>query len=305
MVPAFLRSALVALAASCALVVAGCLFHDPLEELDPATLDGAGLDTLAPSESFRVARGNLFESFGAFACANCPGAEAKLSPYLHAAPGSSFYIPRLVIVNYHVAFPGTLTDPWVTAAAQARYDRLGFSGLPQATLNGSNAPYGIREKNVLYAQGEYDSLLARLGRQDTLTWLDLVVDTSAYDSVARRLTVRFTAFNRAAAARGALAFQVLAVKNGSFSYYYPSHQWETVVAETTERDSAGAPMTLPGMAGLRSKSWRATLEIPLESERSPAPTPLEYPGNYAVVVVARNGQGVVQNVAVRDYAPSP
>jgi hypothetical protein len=64
-------------------------------------------------------------------------------------------------------------------------------------------------------------------------------------------------------------------------------------------------MTLAGMAGLRSKSWIATLEIPLESERTPAPVPLENPSNYAVVVVARNGQGVVQNVATRNYAPEP
>ena len=281
------------------MLLSACLFHDPLEELDPATLENAAFDTLPPSESFRVARGHILESFGAFACANCPGAEAKLSPYLHAAPGTSLHIPRLVIVNYHVAFPGTLTDPWITSATQGRYDRLGFSGLPQVALNGSNAPYGIREKNVLYAQGEYDSLLARLRKIDTLTWLDLVVDTSSYDSVAHRLDVRFTALNRATTARGALAFQVLAVRNGAFSYYYPSHEWEAVVAETVERDSAGVPMTLSGMSGLRSRTWVASLDIPLEAERSPTPSPLENPANYAVIVVARNGQGIVQNVVAR------
>jgi hypothetical protein len=288
-----------------ALFAAGCLFQDPLEELDPAILESGGFDTLAPSESFLVARGHILESFGAFACANCTGAEGRLSPYLHATPGSPLYVPRLVIVNYHVLFPGTLADPWITAGTQARHDKLGFTGLPQATLNGSNAPYGIREKNVAYAQGEYDSLIARLRRVDSLTYLDLSVDTSWYDSVAHRITVRFTASNRGAAARGRLVLQVLAVKNRSFPYYYPNHLWEVVVAEATEHDSSGAPMTLAGMAGLRSKSWIATLEIPLESERTPAPVPLENPSNYAVVVVARNGQGVVQNVAARNYAPEP
>src|SRR5690606_32158146 len=102
-----------------------------------------------------------------------------------------------------------------------------------------------------------------------------------------------------------LSLQALAVKNRSFPYYYPNHAWETVVAETANRDSGGVLMTLPGMAGLRAKTWVVRMAIPLENERVPAPSPLEIPANYAVVVFARNAQGVVQNVAAWNYDPEP
>jgi len=290
--------------AAVALATTGCLFDDALIELDPASLDDGSFDTLASAESYRVARRHVLESFGAYACPSCPDAEARLSPYLHAAPGSAAYSPDLIVVNYHVVFPGTLADPWITPATQARYDQFGFSGLPQVKLNGSNAPYGIREKDVRYFQGEYDSLIRRRTRVDSLVWLDLRIDTAYYDSGTQRLLVTFTALNRAPSARGALTFRVAAVKNKSVTVFIaPSHPWETIVAETTDRDSAGLALAVPGLPGLRSKTFTVSMTIPPETTRSPTPAVLENPADYAVVVFVRNSRGVIENAAARGYDP--
>jgi hypothetical protein len=283
---------------------AGCLFNDPLEELDPATLENSAFDTLASSENFSVARSHLLESFGAYACSYCPEAEARLSPYTQAGSTAPGYNPRLVVVNYHVAFPGTLVDPWITAGTQARYNALAFSGLPQVKMNGSNARYGIREKNVLYVQGEYDSLVSRLRFDDSLTALDLRIDTTRYDSATRRLTVRFTLLNRSTAARGALSLRLLVVKNRSVVIpTLPSHAWEVIVAETTDKDSSGADLALPGMAGLRARTWVSTVTLKDETTLSPAPPNPENPEDYAVVVFVRDLKGIVQNVVSRQYVP--
>lgn len=287
-----------------ALIVSACLFNDPLQELDPAALESAAFDTLPPSENFMVARGHILESFGAYACASCPDAEARLAPYTEAGSTAPGYNPRLVVVNYHVDFPGTLVDPWITAGTQARYNGFGFSGLPQVKMNGSNAPYGIREKNVLYAQGEYDTLVARLRRDDSLTALDLRIDTMLYDSAARRMTVRYTLLNRSTAARGALSLRMIVVKNRAVVIpSLPTHPWEVIVAETTDKDSSGAALTLPGMAGLRSRTWVSTVTLKDETTLSPTPPNPENPEGYAVVVFVRNLNGIVQNVATRHYSP--
>jgi hypothetical protein len=283
---------------------AGCLFNDPLEELDPATLENAAFDTLASGENYSVARMHILESFGAYACSYCPDAELRLAPYTQSGSTAPGYNPRLVVVNYHVAFPGTLVDPWITTGTQARYNALGFSGLPQVKMNGSNARYGIREKNVLYIQGEYDSLVSRLRLDDSLTMLDLRIDTTLYDSVTRRFTVRYTLFNRSSSPRGALSLRVLVVKNRSVVIpTLPTHAWEVIVAETTDKDSSGADLALPGMAGLRSRTWVSTVTLKDETTLSPPPPNPENPEDYAVVVFVRDLKGIVQNVASRHYAP--
>jgi hypothetical protein len=299
------RFLLYAFGVSAALTTAGCLFDDALVELDPATLlDDGSLDTLDVSQNVRVPRQHVLESFGAYACPSCPDAEERLATYMHAAPGSAAYSPDLIVVNYHVAFPGTLTDPWITPATQARHDQFGFTSLPQVKLNGSNAPYGIREKDVRYLQGEYDSLIRRRTRVDSLTWLDLRIDTSHYDSATQRLTATFTVLNRASAARGALTFRVVAVKNKSVTVFVaPNHPWETIVTETTDRDSAGAMLSVPGLPGLRSKTFTVSLTIPPETTRTPTPAVLENPADYALVVFARNSQGLIENAATRGYDP--
>jgi hypothetical protein len=279
-------------------------FDDPLEEIDPALIHDSSFVYLPAAENFPVARGHILESFGAYACSNCPGAEAKLEPYLDSAlPG---HVPRLVIVNYHVNFPGAPADPWITSATQARNDQFGFTSLPQVKMNGANAPYGIREKEVRYAQGEYDSLIRRLRIEDTLTWLDLRLDTAAsrYDSASRRMNVRFTAYNRGLTAQPALSFRVLAVKNKAVVIpIYPNHPWGVIVAETTEQDSAGSLMVLSAMPPLTAKSYRVQLQIPLETERNPAPAIPENPAHYAIVLFAKDATGKVKNVVSWRFSP--
>jgi hypothetical protein len=284
------------------LLGAGCLFDDPLQELDPE----ASFEVVPAGDNTRVLRGHILESFGAYACASCPDAEGKLVPYIHPALGSPAYNPRLVVVNYHVAFPGTLVDPWITPGTQARHDQLGFTSLPQVKLNGSNQPYEIREKDVLYANGEYDSLVARLRLVDSLTWLDLRVDTAHYDSSARRMTVRFTALNRSDTAIEGASFRVLAVKNRSVVIpILPNHPWEVIVAETTNQDASGKPLTVARIPAHRSRSWVATMTLPPESAKSPPPQNLENPAEYAMIVFVMDAAGVVQNVTTRNYSPQP
>lgn len=299
------RTGLCVSAALFAFAATGCLFDDALVELDPATLlDDGSLDTLDAAQNVRVARQHVLESFGAYACPSCPDAEERLSTYMHAAPGSAAYSPNLIVVNYHVAFPGTLTDPWITPATQARHDQFGFTSLPQVKLNGSNAPYGIREKDVRYLQGEYDSLIRRRVRVDSLAWLDLRIDTSHYDSATQRLTTTFTVLNRSTSLRSALTFRVLAVKNKSVTVFVaPNHPWEAIVTETTDRDSSGAALSVQGLPGLRSKTFTLSMSIPPENTRTPTPAVLENPADYAIVVFARNTQGIVENAAARGYAP--
>jgi hypothetical protein len=139
---------------------------------------------------------------------------------------------------------------------------------------------------------------------DSLSWLDLRVDTAAYDSAPRQMTIRFTVLNRSTAPRGGVSLRVIAVKNKPVVIpVLPNHPWEVIVTVTTDKDSSGQAMTLPGIAGLRAKSWVATVTLPNEPALNPAPPNPENPANYAIVVFVRDISGVVQNVAVRNYSP--
>ncbi len=278
-------------------------FGDPSLELDPALSDST-LAVLADSEHFQVVRRHILESFGSFGCVSCPDAEAKLLPYFHPELNSPGYNPNLVVVTYHVKF-GTLNDPWVTSATQARYDQSFANSLPQATMDGSNAQFGIRETDVRYKLGEYDSLVYRLRILPPLTYLDLRLDTigSAYDSITGVMIVRFAVLNRDTVSQGPLSFRVLAVKNLSVkSPFYPI-PWEVIVAETTDRDSSGRSLIAGGLPPLTAKSFTAALTLPPESGKNPPPPNPENPADYALIVVAKNGQGIVQNVVFLKYGP--
>lgn len=287
-----------------ALLLAACTpFDDPLLEIDPALVRDSSFTDLAPSESRRVARKHLLESFGAYGCPSCPDAEARLEPYLRPGETAAFH-PGLVIVNYHVIFQGAV-DPWITAGTQARYARYGFTGLPQVKMNGSNKPYGVRESEVRFQSGEYETLISRVPRDDS-TWIELRLDSAAtfYDSVAQRWEVGLTLLNRAATAQGPFAVRVLAVKNKSVVIpSLPNHPWEVIVAEITDKDTSGAPLTLARMPSLSAKSWRARLAVGPETSRAPAPTQPENPRDYALVLFVENGAGLVQNVFSRNLNP--
>jgi hypothetical protein len=287
-----------------AAMLASCtLFDDPILEIDPALVRDSSFTDLAASEGRRVARGHLLESFGAYGCPSCPDAEARLEPYLRAGETAAFH-PGLVVVNYHVIFQGAV-DPWVTAGTQARYARYGFTGLPQVKMDGSNKPFDIRESEVRFQNGEYETLISRVPRDDS-TWIDLRFDSAAtfYDSLAQRWEVGLTVLNRASTAQGPFAVRVMAVKNRSVLIPgLPNHPWEVIVVETTDKDSSGAPMTLARMPSLSSKSWRARLTAGPESARSPAPPNPENPRDYALVLFIENGSGIVQNVISRNLNP--
>ena len=289
------------------LSLSGCsLFNDPSLELEPA----CGQVTLTPlsaAEHVKVSRKHILESFGSFGCVSCPGAESRLLPYIHPELNSPGYNPDLIVVNYHVKF-GSIDDPWVTSATQARYDQSFANSLPQVTLDGSNAPFGIRETDVSFQQGQYDSLVRRIGRQDSLTYVDLKLDTNSlsYDTLAQKLRLRFTVFNRDNKTQGQLAFRVLAVKNLSVTFsYYPNNPWEVIVAETADRDTSGCPLAIGGLPPLTSRSFVMALDLASESRKKPPPANAENPKNYAVVVIAKGSSGIIQNVVAFHYRPMP
>ncbi len=283
----------------------GCqLFNDPYLELDPARLHDSTLTVLPDSQSFEVARMHVLESFGSFGCTNCPDAESKLLPYIYPSLGSPGYNPRLTIVNYHVKF-GTVNDPWVTAGTQARYDQSFANSLPQVTMDGSNSQFGIRETDARYDEGEYDSLVSRLNRLDSLTWLDLGIDTAnlSYDSATRDMSFRFTVSNRDTIAQGALSFRVLAVKNLPVTIPIYPDPWDVIVVETTDKDASGSQMVLSGLSKLTAKTYSIVLNLPAEASNQGNPLGVEDPGSYAIVIFVKNSAGVVQNAVSYQYHP--
>ncbi len=302
---AFLNRARVArLACALAGALAGCqIINDPRTEFDPARRDST-LAVLPDSDNTPVARNHILESFGSFGCVSCPDAEAKLAPYIY--PGLNFagYNPHLVVVNYHVKF-GSINDPWVTPATQARYDQSFANSLPQVTLDGSNAPFGIPEVDVNYNQGQYDSLIARLKTQDSLTYLALRIDTAGavYDSATQALNFSFTVANRSRDTSGVLVFSALAVKNLPAFIPIYAQPWEVIVAQTTKVDSGGQAMTLNALLPLTAKTFFVSLSIAPEAAKQVGSSPVENPVNYALIVFVENSEGLVQNVAFRQYQP--
>ncbi|MDB5104488.1 MAG: hypothetical protein JWP91_2177 [Fibrobacteres bacterium] len=303
-------ASLLAAALSALLLAAtGCApFDDPLLELDPAFRDST-LTAVPPGDQARVARVHFLESFGSYGCVSCPDAESRLAPYIHADAAGRAGPRRLVVVNYHVKF-GSIADPWVTPAIQAWNDANGYASLPQAVMDGSNAAYGVRGKDVAFKEGEYDSLASRALRSDSLSWLELRLDTLgiAYDTSSPsmgRIRLRFEARNRGSAALGALDFRVLAVKNRPAAIRLYPTPWEVIVAEMTEADAQGRPLSLPALPGLTSKSFLVDLIVPSENGKHPNPPPLgpETLTDYALVVTARDRNGMVMNAGVYRYGP--
>jgi hypothetical protein len=305
---AFLMPRLAAAAAALALLwVTGCIrpFDDTLSELDPALRDSS-LSALPASEHRGVPRADLMESFGSFGCVSCPGAETRLDPYLHAELGAAGYDPLLYIVNYHVKF-GTIRDPWIIPASQSVNDRKGFTSLPQVVMDGSNAPFGIREKDVDFAKGEYDSLAARAHRRRDSVYLELKLDTASwsYDSASGRARFRFQVLNRDDKPTGPLSFRVLFAKNRSVSIPIYAHPWEVIVTGIVETDSAGAKMATAGLDALTAKTYAVKAELPSEAANhvvSPPGGP-ENPAGYALLLVAEDETGVVRNVLGYRYHP--
>ncbi|MDB5051624.1 MAG: hypothetical protein JWO30_4695 [Fibrobacteres bacterium] len=288
------------------LLLAGCdPFDDSLQELDPALRDSS-LTALSPSEHRPVARMHILESYGSYGCVSCPDAESRLAPYIHAELGNPNYTPSLVVINYHVKF-GSINDPWVTPSIQALNDRQGYVSLPQAVMDGSNAPYGVREKDVAFKEGEYDSLVSALRKTDPETWLDLRLDTAgiAYDTSALRIRFAFQARNLDTAATGPMDFRVLAVKNKpTIIPFYPT-PWEVIVVETADQDASGKKLALAGLPALTAKTF--SVDFPVSSENGkhlrPAPLGPETLSDYALIVLARDRNGLVLNVSSFKYGP--
>ncbi|HKP98576.1 MAG TPA: hypothetical protein VJ385_22790 [Fibrobacteria bacterium] len=289
-----------------AVLLAACSpFDDPLLELDPALRDST-LEALSASEHHPVARRHILESFGSYGCVSCPDAESRLAPYIHPALGHPGYDPELVVVNYHVKF-GSIADPWVTPSIQAWNDRKGYVSLPQAVMDGSNAAYRIREKDVAFKEGEYDSLIARVRRADASSWLDLRLDTAgiAYDTAAGRIRFGFRIRNLDTEAAGPMDFRVLVVKNKpAVIPIYPT-PWEVIVVETADTDATGKKLSLAGLGGLTAKAFSLDFSVPPEAGKHVRPPPLgpETLADYALVVLAQDANGLVLNVAAYKYGP--
>lgn len=291
---------------ACLLGLGGCrLFNDADLELDPALRDSS-LTAMSADELHPTIRYHLLESFGSFGCVSCPEAESRLSPYLHPELGNPAYDSRVFIVNYHVKF-GTVPDPWVTPTIQGLNDALGYASLPQAVMDGSNAAYGIRETDVSFRNGEYDSLIARAGRADSSAWLELSLDSTLvrYDSSANRIRFRFVARNHGAAPLGPMDFRVLAVKNQSVAIpIYPT-QWEAIVVEASDQDGTGKALSLAGLNSLTAKAFDMALTVTPEAPKHIRPPPLgpEPLSDYSLIVMARDRQGALLNVKAWKYRP--
>ena len=276
-------------------------FDDSLAELDPALRDST-LTALPASARGLVPRLHLLESFGSYGCVSCPEAESHLSPYIHAATADR----RIVVVNYHVKF-GSIPDPWTTPATQAWNDAKGYVSLPQAVMDGANAPYGMREKDVAFKDGEYDTLAARARRADSAADLELRIDTAgiAYDTVSGRIRLAFQARNLGSAPAGPLAFRVLAVKNRpAIIPIYPT-PWEVIVAQLATEAADGSPLALSSLAPLTAKTFSVELAIGPETAKHVRPPPLgpETIADYGIVVAAQGRNGSILNVSAWKYAP--
>jgi hypothetical protein len=286
------------------LIFAACdPFHDSLEELDPALRDST-LAVVPASEPASVARLHILESFGSYGCVSCPEAESRLSPYMHA--GSPGYRANLVVINYHVKF-GTIADPWVTPAIQAWNDKKGYVSLPQAVMDGSNAAYAVREKDVSFRDGEYDSLAARAGRSESPASIDLRIDTAgiAYDTSAGRVRFAFSVRNLAQEASGPLEFRALVVKNKpAVIPIYPT-PWEAIVVETEAADASGNKLFLTRLESRTSKTFQLEIAVPSEAGKHVRQPPLgpETLPEYALLVLAQGPDGRVVNVVAYQYGP--
>jgi hypothetical protein len=292
-------------AALLAAFLGGCsLFDDPLLELDPGLRDST-LTALPASAHVPAMRRHILESYGSYGCVSCPDAEARLAPYFLAGLGSPLYDPDLVVVNYHLKF--SIPDPWVTPAIQAWGDRNGYVSLPQAVMDGSNAQYGIRPKDVAFKEGEYDSLIARAARTSKETWLDLRLDTAgiAHDTSAGRIRFGFTVRNLDLQAAGAMDFRVLVVKNKPAIIPLYASPWEAIVAETADTDADGKSLALAGLPALTAKAFRIDIAVPSEAGKHVRPPPKgpETLVEYALIITVRGANGAVLNVAAHQYGP--
>jgi hypothetical protein len=280
-------------------------FDDPLSELDPALRDSS-LSTLPASAHRRASRMHILESFGSYGCVSCPEAESRLAPYIHADLGDAGYNPALIVINYHVKF-GSIADPWVTPAIQAWNDAKGYVSLPQAVMDGSNAAYGVREKDVAFKAGEYDSLVARSKRADPGAWLELRLDTAGivYDISAGVILFSFQARNLDLAAFGPLDFRILVVKNKPAVIPIYTAPWEVIVREMTDLDAYGAKLALAALPALTAKRFQMALAVSSEADKHVRPPPLgtETLSDYALIVLAQDRDGVVVNVAAFRYQP--
>ena len=291
----------IAIALAAAALSACSPFDDTLAELDPARRDST-LAALPASARGVVPRLHLLESFGSYGCVSCPEAESRLSPYIHAAPA----VGRIVVVNYHVKF-GSIPDPWTTPATQAWNDAKGYVSLPQAVLDGANTPYGVREKDVSFKDGEYDTLAARARRADSVSYLELRIDTVGivYDTVAGRIRLSFQARNLGDSPAGPLAFRVLAVKNRpAIIPIYPT-PWEVIVAQLATDAADGSPLALSSLGPLTAKTFSVEMAIGPETAKHVRPPPLgpETLADYAIVVAAQGRNGSILNVSAWKYAP--
>jgi len=288
--------------------IIGCskIFNDTVEELDPNRLSQSKLD---PDDKPQIIRKSILESFGNFGCVSCPEAELILSHYIHGSLSESIEVDtNLIIVNYHSDFSSPLKDPWETSNVEKISDLYGFTSLPQIKLNGNNSQYGFREINV-DIDTEYHSLIkSRHGKVDAAAF-KMSIDSGSIVYTDSSISFALRIENGSSDTLENLSLKILAVKNIPVYAPYPGMQnvpWEVIVVDVLTKDVQNSDLFIPDLEGLSFVTFNILFQLPDESEKHlPAPPPEGIEGikNYAIIVMASDLNGIVQNVLAYQYKP--
>lgn len=287
--------------------LSGCsvIFDDPIQELDPNLLLASELD---PEDKPRIIRKSILESFGNFGCVSCPEAEHILAQYLHGDNSENIEVDtNLIIVNYHSDFSSPLKDPWETTTVENVAKLYGFTSLPQIVLNGNNSQYGFSEKDVDFKSEYHPLIQSQHMKLETIT-LKLSLNLQSLEYRFSRIFFELRIENWNADALENFSLKILAVKNRPVFAPYPGLQsvaWEVIVVEVLTIDMEGNELFIPKLDGLSSTSFDILFELPDETEKhlTLPENGIEGIENYAIIVVATDANGLVQNVLAYQYDP--
>jgi len=296
------------------------LFNDPVQELDPRIINPNDSLYPLPADTLNqvlAKKIHIVESFGSYGCVNCPDAEAILSPYfIQEVDTAGKYNPALVVINYHIKFSPT-KDQWITANTQSVYDGYNYqNSLPELRADGSNSQYGFSENiGGQWKTGLIDSLLQKIKFADTLSRLRLSVDTSSisWDTTNFSIGFSFSAQNQDSGNINGLSFRIAISKNLPVRFDHNGSEvlWEAIVVEASEYDFSNNPLVINNLAALEKKTFSIKITVPDEAKNkvnSPSwgtnLSEIEKITNYALIIIAKDQTGIVQNVLTYNYNPT-
>jgi len=295
-------------------------FDDPLQEFDPQRVGQQNI-VLSSADHYAVKKINILETFGSYGCVNCPPAESTLSPYYSKELVSlGKYDSSLIVVTYHVKF-GSDSDPWITPNTQTVYNAYSYqTTLPEIRLNGSNSRYGFSENIAAqWKEGMMDTLLSRRTNFGSTTFIEIVIDSQSVTYDTSQFEIRFNVkiLNRSLADLSNLSLRILAAKNRPVTFLDDRRSpikiytyWEVVVLECIESDPNGNPFVINNLPALRGIEQSVRL-ILFDEKAKQIPSSrwwknisqLEPLSSYAIVVLIKNEQGIIENAAAHQYAP--